>query len=342
MPAGKLLVSPAAYLSVNDLKADPTLDLTDRNGVAIPDAQLAEMLEEAAGEIDAVCGQSWLARERTYRVHGDGTSRLRLPDAPLIALRQVKIVLPTTSGFDVPLSALLVDYEHGLLENVSPLLFQGIGITTYFPTGTPIDVTYAFGVNFPVAPPTFTVTDVGAIGAGLVAIAPGAHTVQASSVTFNGESLPSPPLAITTTVPTTLLVTITNTPGALKYHLYLDGVLVGEQMAQVLGDGAIAQVVGSGAPAIPVAFDASGARKTPATTDTTPYPLLGDLAALRRATKFLVQQNIWEARNPSNWGIAGMTSGPKAMRFRDNTRSTFASRLDTILTALKWRGVVSS
>jgi hypothetical protein len=330
------LSSPASYLTLAQIKADETLDLTTRTGAAISDATLADWLEETSGEIDAIIGQSFLPREETVPCWGNGSEFLSVARSPLIYLRQVKIVLPNTVGFDVPTQSLLVDYDAGRLQNMTPLTYQGVGVTTLFPRGLRIDVTCGWGVNYAVPPPTFIATPHG--GLGVTPLASGDHTVRVASMTYCGESLPSAPTTVTLGAPGAIDVTITNAPGALRYLIYVDGLCAAEIATISMGNGLLAVTVDASLPSSPACYTVAGARRTPATTDSSAAPLQGKYAALRAAQKKLVQSRAWEMKNKSNQGLSGQRSGDKEIRYRDNTRSTFNSQLDTLLAALKFQG----
>jgi len=332
-----LLVTPASYLTLAQLKGDETLDLTTRTGTAISDATLNDWLEETSGQIDANIGQSFLPREETLRRYGNGSNFLSVGAYPLIYVRQVKIVLPDGVGFDVPTQSLLVDYEAGTLQNMTPLAYQGIGLTTLFPLGIPIDVTCAYGVNYAVPPPTFTTAPT-LIGV-QTPLSSGAHTIEVSALTYSGESLPSAPQTVTLGTPGAIAVTVTNAPGALRYLVYLDGECAGEIVTIAISNGLMGITIDGTTPISPACFTLSGARRTPAITDTSAAPLQGRFAGLRAAQKLLVQSRSWEMKNKSNQGLAGQTSGGKTVRYRDNTRSTFNAQLDALLAALKFNGL---
>lgn len=337
------LTDPASYLTLAQLKSDPALVLTDGSGVAIPDAILNDYLEEHSGEIDAIIGQSYLPQEQTLSLRGDGTNKLRIPRDPLIYVKQVKVVLPTTrTGFEIPLSSLLIDYENGYLLNQSPLVFQGgaTGLTTAFGYGIPIFVTCAWGVNYPVPAPTFSIAAATSTGTSLSA---GTHTVQVSSATWLGESLPSAAQSITLSTPGAIAVTITNNPGAQRFFIYVDGNFASEILSFVSGSGSIDATVDATPSTSPIAKDSAGVTKVPATTDTTFMPLKGKFAALRMAQKLLIQQRLWELKNKSNQGIYRQTSGEKTMMYKDamHGANIFAQKLNQILSSLQYQGLAS-
>lgn len=332
------LQSPASYITLADLKADTTLDLTDPKGNPVPDAILSELLEEHSGAIDAYIKQSFLAQEQTVRLQGNGSNLINLGRRPVIYIKQVKIVLPTTAGFEIPLQSLLVDYQHGTLKNISPLVFQGIGVTSLFPRGIDIDVTMAWGLNYPIPAPTFAATPSAMLDTGNPLPA-GNHTVAVASVTINGESLPSAPQTVTLATPGAIDVTITNCPGAIKYYVYVDGVLAGELLAQLLGNAGVAGTVDAGAPPIATAYTNAGTRKTPATTDSTPWPIAGEFGGIRRALKMMIQQTLWEFKNPTNRGLYMQYSGPNRMSFKEGIHSTFAQNIASLLSSLVYQGL---
>lgn len=331
------LRTPASYLTLAQLKADSSLDLTDRSGVALTDATLNDWLEETSGQIDGIIGQSFLPREETIEILGSGSNLLRVGRSPLLYVRQVKIVLPNAVGFDVPTQSLLVDYEAGTLLNMTPLTFQGQGITTMFPAGCPLQVTIGWGLNYSVPPPTFTALPVYGVTSPYAA---GAHSIQVSSMTSAGESLPSAAQNVTLISPGGFALTVTNSPGALRYLVYVDGVCAAEIVTIALGTGQVGLTVTAAAPALTSAcYTLAGALRTPASVDTSAYPLQGRYAGLRAAQKLLIQSRAWEMKNPSNKGVAVQRSGNKEARFRDNTRSTFSSQLEELLSSLHYQGV---
>ncbi len=246
-------------------------------------------------------------------------------------------MLPNAVGFDVPTQSLLVDYEAGTLLNMTPLTFQGQGITTMFPAGCPLQITIGWGLNYSVPPPTFTASPVYGV---TVPYGAGVHGVQVSSMTSAGESLPSAAQNVTLASPGGIAVNVTNSPGALRYLVYVDGVCAAEIVSMALGTGTVGLTVTAAAPALTSAcYTLAGALRTPAVTDTSAYPLQGRYAGLRAAQKLLVQSRAWEMKNPSNRGIAGQKSGAKEARFRDNTRSTFNQQLDMLLSSLRFQGI---
>jgi len=337
------LQTPASYLTLAQLKSDPTLVLTDLTGTAIPDAILNDFLEEHSGEIDTLIGQSFLPQEATLTLRGNGTNRLSIPRDPLIYVKQVKVVLPTTTvGFEIPLASLLIDYENGVLLNQSPLVFQGgaTGLTTAFASNVPIFVTCAWGVNFPVPAPAFTAVATSSTGNPLSV---GDHTVQVSSSTWQGESLPSVTQTVTLASPGAILVTITNNPGAQRFFVYVDGVFAAEILSFVSGSGSVKVTVDATVPSSPIARDATGARKVPASVDTTFTPLKGRYAALRMAQKLLIQQRLWELKNKSNQGIYQTRSGGKMISYKDamHGANIFANKLDAVLSSLKYQGMAN-
>jgi hypothetical protein len=337
------LQTPSSYLTLAQLKSDPTLTLTDLTGMAIPDDVLNDFLEEHSGEIDALIGQSFLPQEATLSLRGNGTNRLTIPRDPLIYVKQVKVVLPTTTvGFEIPLSSLLIDYENATLLNQSPLVFQGgaTGLTTAFARNVPIFVTCAWGVNFPVPAPTFTAAPATSSGTPLSA---GNHTVQVSSSTWQGESLPSSTQTVTLSSPGGILVTILNNPGAQRFFVYVDGVFAAEILSFTSGSGSVKVTVDATVPSSPIALDATGSRKVPVTVDSTFVPLKGRYAALRMAQKLLIQQRLWELKNKSNQGIYQTRSGQKLISYKDamHNANIFANKLDAVLSSLKYQGMAN-
>lgn len=332
------LTTPASYLTLAQLKADDTLDLTKKDGTTpIGDPTLSDLLEETSGQIDAMIRQSFLPQEETIELIGEGTNFLAVGRYPLIYVRQVKIVLPNAVGFDVPTQSLLVDYASGTLQNMTPLVFQGYGITTLFPQGVPIHVTCAWGVNYAVPPPTFTAVAAPATTAPLSA---GPHTIQVTTRTYSGESLPGATQTVTLGAPGSIATTVTNAPGGLRYIVYLDGLAAAELVSMSIGTAKIGITVDASIPPIDAAglYNLDGTRRTPPTVDTSAAPLQGRYAALRTAQKMLIQSRVWEMKNKSNQGIAQRRSGNTEVRYRDNTRSTFAQDLDQLLSALTFQG----
>src|SRR5579884_4030954 len=119
-----------SYVQLSELKNDGSLDLTDKSGNLLSDATLQQMLQECSGALDIRMGQSFLPQEKTVQRKGDGTFYLDSGRYPLIYLKQVKVVLPTSVGWDIPIKALKVDYETGIIQNMTPLIFQTGVITT--------------------------------------------------------------------------------------------------------------------------------------------------------------------------------------------------------------------
>jgi hypothetical protein len=333
------LQSPASYVALADLKADTTLDLTDRNGNLIPDSVLSEFLEDESGNIDALIGQSFLPQEEKLRFFGAGNNFLTLSRSPIIYIKQVKIVLPNSVGFDVPVQSLLVDFQMGTLQNMTPLTFQGVGITTIFPKDLPIDVTMAWGRGYAVPPPSFTCTPQGAQGIGTIPLAAGSHTVQLSSVTYSGESPPSAPQTVTLAEPGAISILVTNMPGAERFYVYVDGIFAAETQAYAIGAGTIGALVDATPSTDVVAYDPYGIPKTPQTTDTSAAPFQGKYAGLRKACKLLVQQRIWESKNLSNMGIARQVSGPKSVMWKDNMNSILTKQLDDLIAAFSYQAI---
>src|SRR5947209_17448243 len=103
-----------SYLQLADLKADTTLDLTDRNGAALADATLNQLLRQQSAHLDTLIGYSLLPQEQTIQRKGDGTFYLRTNRYPLIYVRQIKVVLPSSTGYDIPVKSMKIDYDTGI------------------------------------------------------------------------------------------------------------------------------------------------------------------------------------------------------------------------------------
>jgi hypothetical protein len=331
-----ILVTPASYLTLAQIKSDETLDLTTAAGVQISDATLNDWLEETTGEIDAMIKQSFLPEEKTISLQGSGSNLLETHQYPLIYVRQVKIVLPNAVGFDIPTQSLLVDYESGTLLNMSPLTFQGVGIQTLFPKGVKLQITLATGVNYAVPPPAFTISQQSGV---TNAFSAGSHTVQLTTLTCAGESLPSSPQTITLPGGCGINVNVTNAPGGLRYLVYIDGTCRSELVSMAIGTGMIGVTIDNSTPTLQGCFTLAGQLRTPPSVDTSAIPLTGKFGGLRAAQKKLMQSRAWELKNKSNQGIAGQTSGSKSVRYRDNTRSTFNAQLDSLLSSLVYQGI---
>jgi hypothetical protein len=340
----------ASYLQLADLLSDTSLDLTDRSGVALSTDTLNGWLTEHSGEIDALIGQSFLPQVETIRIYGQGSTFLRIPRTPIIYILQAKIVLPNSVGFDIPVQSLLVDAWSGMLQNMTPLTFQGVGLTTLFPDRAPIDVTVAFGIGWPCPPPTYTVfvagsaasMQYGAYGGQLTPDTPlpaGTYAVQVTSVTINGESLPSVAQNITLASPGAIGVTIQNSPGALKYYVYQDGVWRAEVQGYAIGQGLIATSFNATPSTSPLAHNFDGSPRLMPTIDTSAIPFFGKYAALPRLIKLMIQSSVWEQKNPSNQGVYSMSAGPKRVMFKDNLKSSFAARRDALVDSLRFQGI---
>jgi hypothetical protein len=330
------LTSPASYVTLADLKADTTLDLTDRLGNPIPDPILNDLLEENSGQVDARIGMSFLPQEQKIRIQGNGSNWLFLNRKPLLYVRQVKIVLPNSAGFDVPIQSLLADHQAGFLENMTPLTFQGIGITTLFPEGLPIDVWCAWGLGYVIPAPTFQAT-ADYTGA-QYPLAAGTYAVQATSVSYSGESLPGPVQNVTLTQPGRINVTITDMPGAMRFFMYVNGVFARESQAYAIGDGTIAAVLDA-SPVPLIGYDPTGALLPVPTKDTSAAPFAGIYGGLRRLTKLMLQKTIWEQKNLSNQGVYSQSSGPKRQMWKDNMHSSIDKIIDDLSSALAYQGI---
>ena len=57
----------------------------------------------------------------------------------------IEIILPGQSFFPIPITQLVVDAEHGILINYTPLMFQNLGYATIFPKNLPLLVRYTYG-----------------------------------------------------------------------------------------------------------------------------------------------------------------------------------------------------
>jgi hypothetical protein len=335
------LTAPASYLSLSDLEADTTLDLTDRTGTAISGSILNGMLEEASGHVDAYIGQSFLPRQITKRFIGSGTNFLFLNERFVIYVRQLKIVLPNAVGFDAPVSALLVDSEFGTLQNMTPLVFQTYGITTMFPKGVPVDVTFAHGLGMKISAPQFTL----AIANTQNPLPPGSYDVAITSMTPSGESIPSAVQTISLPSGGGVSASITNSPGAMRYYVYAapHGTTPltwrCESQGYIIGNSLVGGTFDNTPSTDVMAYNLDGSAKTPPTTDTSMWPLQGKYAALKKATRLLVQQQVWELKNLSNQGVYMQMSGPKKIMWKDNLKSIFAKQLDDLLESLTYQGI---
>src|SRR5579872_3956305 len=145
------LVNPRTYLSAAAFQAQ----CNDYDLSSYSASQLQELLVRASGAIDAYLHRTLLATEVVERKYGDGSNTLYLGRHPIIYVKRIEYVLPGMQGFQVPVSQILIDYNTGEELNYTPLVFQGLGQTTVFPRGAPVDITYGYGMGYAVPAPAF-------------------------------------------------------------------------------------------------------------------------------------------------------------------------------------------
>lgn len=297
-----ILISPPTYLSSSSFAASltgTTAANSDYDLSSYSTAQLDALMVAATGIADSMMRRSLLPEERTKRLYGRGTNRLDLLDAPIIYVRKLQIALPGASGFAIPASQCLIDYETGELLQYSPLTFVGIGYSTIFPTGTPIDVTLATGYNFPIpAPAIARIVDAPATGS-----LTGQIDLVVTTKTQDGES--TAVLQTFTTVSGAVTVKFSPVLGAYSYRLY--AAPHGSQMTLVAETPASQyDVVNAGIAPITITFGAltpptGSVTETFPSVDTTarPFP-----AGVVEATRLLALQTLAEQNNLANRGIA--------------------------------------
>jgi hypothetical protein len=292
-----LLLNPPTYLSLADLKAFPN-DLPEL--MKFTDDQLTRMLNAASAKADAIMHQSFLPNERIKRCHGNGTGVLNLHEAPLLYVRQMRFAIPGTVGFTIPANQILVDYDNGVVTEFAPFAFSGLGYISTFPENIPIDVTLASGYGYAVPAPTpITITD--APQSGLTA---GAYDIQVTSITNNGESLPST-LATATTVSGAFKLTFPAVLGAFGYRVYMAatgltpkfvGEISGAQYESSFGGYAPISITISSL-AVPVG---TYPRVLPI-VDTTAQPFPGPIV---EATRLMVLEMQYEQNSLANRGVS--------------------------------------
>lgn len=299
------LNSPATYLSAAAFRAQPNdYDLT-----AYTDAQLTDMLVRASGSADSIMRKSFQPQEVTEFFEGNGSSVLTLRRAPLIYVKNVQLVMPGFAPFALPLSQLIIDYMRGSIRSYSPLVFQSIGISNAFPRNglMPLMVNYAYGLGYPVAPPSFTLSNA-AVGGTLTAQS---YDITVTSRTQTGESLES---AVQSFTPSggAIAVNITPSLGALIYRVYAavhggTRMLVGESPATNYGTATLeVDITSLNAPA-------NYGTVAPPAADTSANPIPN---AIIEATRLLTLSILYEQNNPANRGLYLKESGRKRESFR--------------------------
>ncbi len=203
-----LIANPPSYITAAQLRAMPL----DYDLSSYTDPQLQDICNRVGGMIDAELRRSLLAQERNLCIYGTGQNTLELGVRPVIWVRELRLIQPGTSGYVIPISQTMIDYERGEVTLYSPLELQGIGTVSIFPRNVPILAVVASGYGVAVSAPTWAHAD--APGS----LAPGMYDFAVTTRTEWGET------TATTTVVTTALggvmITVTPTLGASQYRVF--------------------------------------------------------------------------------------------------------------------------
>ena len=206
------LVSPWTYLSLTDFKAQGN----DRDLSSYTDAQLTDMLVRASAKVNGILNRNYLPEELVDTYEGDGTNTMMLANNPIIYVKNVELIMPGFAPFTLPIGSLYIDYARGSVKSWTPMIWRTFGVSAVFPRDNlPIVITYAYGYGYPIGPPSYTLIP-GAYGS----VPPSPVNVAVTTRTQSGESLSGPPQVITTTSGG-FTVSITPTPGAYVYRVYL-------------------------------------------------------------------------------------------------------------------------
>lgn len=300
------LVTPRTYIPTEVFQKMPNdYDLTPYTSV-----QLQGLLVRATGSVDAYMKRTLLATEVTEQKVGDGSNLMYIDRFPIIYIKNIQFVLPGMQGYQVPVSQILIDYNVSELLNYTPLVFQGIGLTTVFPRGTPITITYGYGMGYAVPSPSFTTKDVAPTTG--TPLAPGTYYTAVSSQTMWGESQPT--ITPVTTATGAIQYTLTPVPGAYIYNVYLGTsnspsalTRVAQSPSTNYGSQPLAVTVSSLAPP-----NGLFAQVFPA-SDSSAYPIP---PAVIEATRLTALDMLWAQNNLANRGIAMQRSGDKDIRWR--------------------------
>ena len=205
-----ILTNPPTYVTVAQFRAMASdYDLT-----LYTDAQILDIVTRASGTADGLMRKSYLAQERTIRYMGDGSNKLNLYERPLLYIKRCQIIVPGTSGLQIPVDQLLIDYDSGSVLEYTPLLYQGQGYFARFPENVPVDFTIAYGYGLAALAPSISSVD--GTGAG---IPPGTYNLAVTTKTMYGETTAT--VSTFTTVTGSRVVTITPVLGAYVYRAYI-------------------------------------------------------------------------------------------------------------------------
>lgn len=112
-------------------------------------AQLASLLLEVQGDIQAALGWRIEATHSLETTYGTGTNRLRSRYYPICYTNHIYLVYPGTStqqNVDVYNVNQVVTFPSlGEYLNYNPFIYQTSGYLTIFPSGTPIQIDYVYG-----------------------------------------------------------------------------------------------------------------------------------------------------------------------------------------------------
>lgn len=120
-------------------------DLNTYTGQTV-DSTLGQMLLDSATDaVDDYCLRTFQLKRRVEMQYGNNGNILMLRNYPVQQVNNVRIIMPGSLAFNIPVSQLLVQPEIGKIVNFTPLMFQMYGYTAVFPLDIPIQIDYSYG-----------------------------------------------------------------------------------------------------------------------------------------------------------------------------------------------------